>query len=154
MVDGSKLDKAIKSAIKFVSQAKRHSISIDIIDRLLRELKPYLKSILEYHSELEMKLNEKDYHQNALKHDRLKRIIQLYDGNPDLTIEEIDFLESIKDSTQFYSGNSVDYVLFKRKFIDIVLTHKMPDKKTRPTTIDQIEKSYTILTDKYANSAN
>lgn len=145
------LQKAINRAISYVSASKRYNPACEIINTLITAVNGYLKYVERSQSDLESENFGLTFRNDSK---RLKRIMELYNCDMDLTDEEITLLENLKDRTQYFVSNSASFTLFKYKFVDLVLKNKMPDKITRPKNINQLEKAYDILTEKYGNSKN
>lgn len=146
----SSLSKSIETALKFVDRSKTYNTPCRIIDSLLKEFQKFIKKVEIEQSDIELNNFEKEFYKSEIK--RLKKIIKLHGGNDNLDLSEISFLEGLKDESQYYSGDSTNWILFKARFIDVVLLNKMPNKQTRPNSIEHINQSYEILTEKYGNS--
>lgn len=146
----SDIQKSIDRAIKYVDNSKKYTLGCKIIDELIKSLKTYLKTVEVEQSKLELE----NFECALLKkeNERLLKIIEIYGGNADLSEDQIQILDDLKERSQYYCSSSPEMILFKHKFIDVVLSAKMPNKETRPTTISQVEEAYKILSQKYANS--
>lgn len=143
------IQKAINRAIAYVDSLKTYTKAAGVIDDLLKSVLEFSEITEKNISDLQMTLSEFEYHQK--ENERLKRILRLYGAEDSFRDDEIDFLERVKDSSQFYTDNSAREILYQYVIIDIFLKKFKPDHKTRPTNINQIQKGYDIIVNKYGS---
>jgi hypothetical protein len=144
-----KLEKSILRAISYIKNQRSNSPVSEIVNDIILSINKYLEYVEIMQSQLEIESLELQY-----QNQRLKNIISLYDGDVNLSNEDIEILENLKENTQFYVGNYALFTLLKYKFVDKIISIKMPEKKTRPQNLDHLNKSYQILSKKYGNPEN
>lgn len=152
MSSTNSLQKSINRAVSYVESSKRYNPACEIINGLISSLNGYFKHVERTQSEIELENLNLEYLTEENK--RLKRIIQLHDGNHNLTDDEISILEELKEPSEFYVSDVASFTLVKYKFVDAVLKITMPAKKERPQSLDHLNKAYKILTKKHGNSEN
>lgn len=137
------IQKAIDDAIFYVDNLKTYTKAADIIDNLLKAVQTYSRIAEDQMSGLEMALCEFEYHKE--NNERLRRIIELYGADPELSNDEILFLEEIKEQSQYYTGDSTRKIISQYVFIDAYLKKYQPKKETRPKTINQVQEGFNKL---------
>lgn len=143
------LQNAIDKAVEYVDSLKTYTLAAQIIDNLIKAILINEKINELYISELEMTIQECDF--NFKEKERLKKIISLFDGDDTLTFDEILFLEEVKERSQYYTGRTPREIITKYIVIDAYLQKYQPDKTTRPRNIEQIQKGFKLITEKYAD---
>ena len=141
--------KQIDRAINYVDSLKTYTKAAQIIDELLKAISNYSKITEIQISDLEMTISEFDYHKK--ENQRLKRILRIYGADPSLSDDELNFLERIKDPSQYFTDNTAREIIYQYLIIDVFLNKYNPEHKTRPINIEQIQKGYKIITERYAD---
>lgn len=143
------IQKQIDKAASYVDSLKTYTKAAQIIDELLKAISDYSKITETQISELEMAVNEYNYHKQENK--RLKRIIQIYGADPSLSDDELNFLERIKEPSQYFTDNTAREIIYQYIMIDAFMKKYKPDHETRPKNIEQIQTGFKLITERYAD---